>query len=230
MIKIITIIFSFLFIFEGCNAQKDNHLDEEVINFLKESKFNIEIYELAFCTKEVLYLIESDSSFKNMFQERINNSFENDISEELRNIHSIEYRFFKDRMVKDSNSNEFPKGFRYFINIQPNITQNIFVDFAVPFKAFIEFPEQVDDICLIMLLGDIECKYFQDIQQDKVALWKFNNWIEYGFEEFRYNPGTSHKVKGIINQRIINYILENKQCQDQTLVERSIKKIKDLTE
>jgi len=221
------VLFSFLFMFIGCSAQSQNHVDETVINLLEDSKFNLEIYELAFCTKEILYLIENDTTLYNLFQERINKSFRNTIKEELLYIHSLEYELLKDRIITNSNEEEFPQGVKGFKNIHPNTIQKVVSDFAVPFKAYIEFPEQVDDICLIMLLSDIDCKYFQDIQQDKIALWKFNNWIEYGFEEFRYYPGTLEKGKGIINKRIVNYIIQNNSCKEYPLVKKSTEMIKN---
>lgn len=230
MKKLILSLFIISFI-GGCKAQSENQVNVKIVDILKKDKFNMEVFELSFCIEELLYIVENDSSFFRMWADKIDNSFANTIKDEVLYIHSIEYNLFKMRLNEESDlKNKYPIAFKRIKNYEQNITPKYYENFSNPFKVYIEYPEQLDDICLIMLLSNIDCVFFEDIQNDKVAFWKFNNWIEYGFEEFRYYPGTLNKGKGIINNRIIEHVLESDKCQYNSLVKNSIIMIKKIKE
>ena len=144
-------------------------------------------------------------------------------------IHSLEYSLFEKRMGDNQTlKNDYPIAYKKVQNYKPPVKSREYSSFSEPFKVYIDYPEQIDNICLIMLVCRINCDFFDDIQNEKMALWKFNNWIEYGFEEFRYYPGTLNKGKGIINNRIIDYIMEMKYCQQHPLAQKSITMIKTI--
>lgn len=220
-----TILVSFLVLSQiiSCNAQQDRMINEELVDVLKKDKFNLEIYELSFCLDEILYLIENDSNYFKTWKERVNKSFDPKLKKEVLYIHSLEYDFFKLMILENSALiNFYPNAYKKIQEIKPTPIAITNSKFSEVFKAYIEFPEQVDDICMVMLVCKLNCATFNDVQNDKIALWKFTNWIDYGFEEFRYYPGTLNEWKGIINKRIINYILKSNNCVDHPLVSRSI--------
>lgn len=215
----------------SCNAQTERTVNKEVLDILMKDKFNLEIFELSFCINEILNIIENDSSYYKILNDRISKAFDNNKKEEILYIHTVEFEFFQ-QMIKSNASlkNKYPDGYWKIQQIKPTLLSKTYSNYSEVFKAYVEYPEQVDNICLIMLTCKIDCKFFDDVQNDKIAQWKYNNWLDYGYEEFRHYPGTLNAGKGNINNRIIDYILKTKNCQDNPLANKSIEMIKSITE
>jgi len=225
MKKLYLFIIVFLTI-TNCDAQSDSKVNEYIVKSLKENKFNFEIFELAFCLDEIFFLIENDSTSFDILIERINNAFNVPQKEEIKYIHSLEFDFFREQLIRKIDLKiKYPETYSRLEQTNPEIANNYSNNFAEIFKSYIEYPEQVDDICLIMLICNIDCKYYDNIQNDKIASWKYNNWIEYGFEEFRYYPGTLLEEKRVLNNRMFDYIVKTSNCRDILLVDRSISMI-----
>jgi hypothetical protein len=229
--KKIVFILAIISLVMRCNAQSELNVNNAVIETLKKDRFNFEIFELAFCLNEIFSIIENDSTYYNIWASRINQAFNNKQKEELLYVHSIEYKFLKYMMSENiSLKGVYPNLYIKLQQIKPVLTAKEFPNFSKVFNDYIEYPEQVDNICLILLICEINCQVFDDITNDKIALWKYNNWINYGFEEFRYYPGTLNNGKKAINNRIINYIMNNKHCQGSPLVNKSFIMIKSTVE
>jgi hypothetical protein len=213
-----TIFCILLFICNPLNA-----VEQELADHLKKNSFNLEIFELAFCLPEILSIIESEPETYEVLEKRINRSFSQETNENTRFIFSMEYKFLQ-KMLQENQllKKEFPIGFQKLSKLKPSLIDSPPASFSNIFNSYIEFPEQVDNICLILLTANEDCRAFQEIENNRDANWKFSNWLEYGFDEFRFFPGTLDKAKGILNDRIINYILENPVCHDQPLVKRSV--------
>jgi hypothetical protein len=193
---------------------------------LKKDNFNLSFYELSFCINEIYHILENDTAYCRVWENRINRLQ----TSNLNYLKKIEYGYF-DKMHKENPyKTNYPKAVSFidFSLVKINIEK--ITDFAEIFSDYIEYPEQVDDACLIMLVCDMDCNFFTKIQNDEIAFWEYSNWLEYGFEEFRYYPGLSTRANQIINDRIINYILNKKDCLDQELVQKSISMIKSVVE
>lgn len=204
------------------DMHRDNFVDESVVDILKKTDFNMELFELAFCINEIHYLVESDSVYYELLKKRFSR-FSSIIEEDaLKYMHILEYRLFKQQLDIVLLNKGCSVSLKDFQKIGEASSESIdTTDFSIHFKSYIEYPEQVDNACLITLLSDVSCDYFSQIQDDKIALWQFNNWLDYGFEEFRYYPGVLKDGLGVINNRIIDYILELEHCPNQKLVHKS---------
>jgi hypothetical protein len=203
-----------------CSAQK---YDVSVIDELKRCDFNREFYELAFAIPEIYYMLETDTSCQEKWGNRIR-LFQR-FKDKMGVLQKMEYTFFiqKQREFLNDNSKKIP------LVYDTDMTKTEVVEnFGKIFLDYIEYPDQVDAACLIILLCSKDCRLFTEIQNEKYALWNYNNWLEYGFEEFRYYPGMSKKGNQIINNRMIDYLLNNKHCFEQELVHKSIVMIKSV--
>ena len=79
--KKIVIVFNLISLLIGCNAQTENQMNKTVVDILKQNKLNLEIFELSFCLNEILYIIENDSNYYKIWEDRINESFHSKIKE-----------------------------------------------------------------------------------------------------------------------------------------------------
>ena len=216
------VLFIFYCIFNtACYAQEHN-LD--VVNRLKKDNFYLEFYELAFCINEIHFILENDTSYFNVWKNRI----ENFSKHELSYLKKIGCQFFSDMQNNNPDNQYYSRAVKFVQDNQLKIGIEKPVNFAQDFRRFIEYPEQVDDACLIMLICNIDCYYFIEIQNDEIALWRFNQWLEYGFEEFRYNYSLLDKSRRMITNRIIDYIVNKNDCEDKDLVRKSKKMIKSV--
>jgi hypothetical protein len=212
-----------------CISQTRKQIDVQIMEYLKKERFNIEITDLSFCIDEILFVIEKDTSYKNIFIKRINESFDKGLSNATIYVHKKVFESFMDTIKSLKYfKNNYPKAYEYIIHINPFIKEITFNSFTDVFKAYIEYPEQVDDICVFTLLYKSDNKTYEGIEKDKVALWRFNTWIEYGFEEFRYYPGILNKAKGKINERIIEAIIRKQGINSNQLVKKSLEMIKNV--
>jgi hypothetical protein len=223
------ILFSLLVLIGMVSFSKNsNESNLDIVKMLKSEKFNLEFYELSFCIEEVLNIIETDSSFCNIWDARIAEGFSKRLEDEIIYIHFKELEFLKYKLNSDENLKlKYPYAYEYVIkSIDINIDlKKGMHNFPEIFNTYIKYPEQIDDICIIMLICDFDCMVFKTIQNDKISNWKFNNWLEYGFEEFRYFPSTQNQASNILTNRITKYIIENPKCINKPLVIKSIEMI-----
>ncbi|GCC53323.1 hypothetical protein SanaruYs_35660 [Chryseotalea sanaruensis] len=205
--------------------------DSALMEYIKKEKFNLELYELSFCTEEVLKIIESDSTYQNDFIKRINRAFDKRLSESQRYFHTFEYVFFLNQISTIKNYKIiYPKSLLIIENLQPLKRDYTFKNYSFPFQNYIEYPEQVDDACIISLITDLPSTVWSDIERDKLALYRFNAWLEFGFEEFRYYPGTKSKVKSTLNKRIVDYISSKHKNSSMPLIVKALKSINHTVE
>jgi hypothetical protein len=214
-----------LFIDSSINSAQINKLDidQQVVSYLKKNSLRVELFELSFCVKELVYILDQDTSYYKKWDELINILFDKRHKSEELFVRIKEITFLRNRMLNDSSLvSLYPKAYQYLLSKIPTQNININKKFNEIFKICIDVPEKVDYMCLVSLICDFNESIFIDINNDKIALWKYNNWLEYGFAEFRYYPGILNKSKGIINQRIINYISEKYKESKNPLIIKTL--------
>lgn len=196
----------------GCS--QNSTADNSIIEYLKKNNFNLEIYELAFCVEEILYILDEDTSYIRKLEEKIGSSFTKRNNSSQKYFHFKELQLLKNKFrLKDADLGDI-------IFLESTQYNNPYESYAELVNNYTEYPEQIDDIFLIFLVCNFEEKAWNDIMNNKIAYWKFNNWIDYGFIEFRYYMGTKNAAKGILNERIIEYIQKNET--NHKLVKRSL--------
>ena len=199
--------------------------NKQLVVMLKNNNFNLEIYELTFCLNEILYILENDSTYENVFSKRINEAFENRLNESTHFFNAMEYNYFKKVLMQQNvYANIFPKGYRFLCNLNPPVKKSN-ISYLEAFKNYIKYPEQVDDVCLMTLIYKNKPEIYDSINEDNIAKWRINSWIEYGFEEFRYYPGILNKTKKILNDRIIDFITLEQQSNPHLLVKKILEMI-----
>ena len=226
MWRLTGILFLFCYIFQMASFAQE--YDFDVINILKRDNFNRSFYELSFCINEIHFILENDSNYFDVWKKRVQQiqTHENELSY----MKIIEYLFFNEMQKNNPDNKYFPRATKFVQESQIKLNVDKPSNFARVFIDYIEYPEQVDDACLIMLICNPDCDYFTEIQNNEVSLWLFNNWLQYGFEEFRYFPALSNRGKMVITNRIIDYIFDKKDCIDKELVQKSKEMIKSVTE
>ena len=201
-------------------------VDRGIAELLVEEKLNFQFFELAMVLPELANVIESDTS--DLLSKRVQHSFDSSLSIETRYVNSLDFCFLFSKFKSDSSiSDTFPKAFELISSLREKVvieTQPI-QNFASIYKEYIEYPEQMDDITIITLLTANDCKFFEEIQADQIAMYNFNNWLEYGFDEFRYYPDFENPVRLEINNRLTAYLSKNVKCTDNVLVQESLKMI-----
>jgi hypothetical protein len=199
--------------------------DSTLASYVAKENFNLQIYELAFCVEEVVAIIENDSLARKTFEERINRAFDSRYNNAQIYIHKLELNFFSQQSKKIISLNSYPNSSLLFDKMVENNKSNNYEKFASQFPEYIESPEQVDDACLIALISDLPNTAWRGIESDKLAMYSFNNWINFGFEEFRFYPGTKSKPKEILNKRIVDYVLQKHAKSSEPLVIRAVRMI-----
>lgn len=211
--------------FNLTSFSQNQKIEQSIVDLIKENNFNLEIYELSVCINELFYIIETDSSKFLDFEIKMEKSFDKSLSLATKNIHSIEFKNFKKQIINnDSLQIKFPHAYMKISNYQIKYIPNK-LDYLNSFKNYIDYPEQVDDICIITLLYNSNSSTLDSILNDKIAFWRFSNWIDYGFEEFRYYPNLSNKGKEIITNRLILYIKKINKNNNHYLVQKSLESI-----
>lgn len=209
-------------------SKPDDELNLEVVEMLKFQKFNLEFYELSFCIDEILNIVENDSSYCEVWDARISSGFVRTLEDEIIYVHLKELDFFETNLLSDKTyKTKYPFAFKYILNsLEINIDVKKGVsNFHKILNVYVKYPEQIDDICLISLICNFDCMVFNDIQNDDISNWKFNNWLKYGFDEFRYFPSTQDSANIILTNRISNHIVKSSKCKTEPLVIKSIKMI-----
>ena len=230
--KQIAILSLKLIILFGCSCQTYAQqyrldIDDEIVKMMQKTKLNLPLFELAFVLPEFSYTIENDTT--GLFDRRIKNSFSAKLSPEVRYIHSLELRFLLSRFKEDSliKKEEFPKAMEKLLSIDSLVQVRPNKDFSKIYREYIQYPEQVDNVTIITLLAAENCSYYESISSDKLAMYNFNNWLQHGFNEFRYYPDSKDPIKKRINDRIVSWIIQNKKCTDNPLIIRAKEMMKE---
>lgn len=212
-------------------SKPDDELNLEVVEMLKLQKFNLEYYELSFCIEEILYVVENDSSYSEIWDARISSGFVKTLEDEIIYVHLKELSFFEANLLADKTfKTKYPSAFNYILNsldINMDVKKGV-SNFSEIFNVYVKYPEQVDDICLISLICNFDCTIFSDIRNDDISNWKYNNWLKYGFDEFRYFPSIQDSAHNVLTNRVSNFIIKNSSCKTDTLVIKSIKMIQTI--
>ena len=205
--------------------------DSTVAAYIKKEQFNLELYELSFCAKEVVGIIETDSVYQKAFEKRINRAFDKKLNAAQIYFHTLEYDFLRKQVLALENVKQlYPQSISLIEKMVPSGKTFTFTNFSAPFQDYIEYPEQTDDACIITLISHLPRKVWNEIQSDELALYRFNTWLEFGFEEFRYYPGIKSAVKSKINSRIVIFINEKNKGNTEPLVIKSLKTINSVVE
>jgi hypothetical protein len=215
------IILSLLFVVFGCQTKAQRTqpptIDKQVVEMLKANKLNLQLFELAFVLPELTYLIEKDTT--GLFDKRISNAFASNLSIDVKYIHSLSLDFLVSKIKEDDSLiKAFPDATEKIIRKESYIIRKPEKSFSEIYKSYIKYPEQVDDATLIILLTANDCQIYESIASDEVALYNFNNWIEYGFDEFRYYPDSENPISKRINDKLANWVIEKANCSDNVLV------------
>jgi hypothetical protein len=200
--------------------------DVSLADYLKQEKFNVELYELAFCLPEIFTIIEDDSTHRSRFKKRLQRAFNSKLSTSQLYFHQLELRIMLENVDKLNDVDEkYQKSLAVIREFYSDSHANKAEFSSSIFRNFIEYPEQVDDACLILLLSNTKDIQWSALEQDKGAMIRFANWINYGFEEFRYYPSTLRSNKLIITNRIIADVCARNRESKNPLVIRSLRMI-----
>lgn len=205
--------------------------DSLIVEHLKKEKFNLELYELAFCSRELLQILEEDSMARNEFMKRIERAFDERLSQSQLYFHQLEYDLLSGQISEDKDVKlSYPKALSLIQKLAPEKLSYDYKGFATHFQNYIEYPEQTDDACIIALVTNLPKTIWKEIESDKLALYRFNTWLEFGFEEFRYYPGLKSTIKSTINDRIISFIKEKYSVAHHPLIAKSLDMINSMEE
>jgi hypothetical protein len=210
----------------SCVAQPA--VNDEIVSYLKKKKFQLELFELAMCKEEMLAILEKDTLFREIWKERAALIFDKRLSEAYLFFHTHEARLFSSLLDSSTDlKKKYPLAFELVkTSIKTKNTLKVPTDYSNLFLDYVEYPEDVDPACLVALMC-FEDKAFSDINSNKVSLSRFNEWLNYGFEEFRHYSGSKSKAKNEINNRLVDFIIEkHKSSRDSLLIDKSIKLLK----
>ncbi|WP_138765875.1 hypothetical protein [Pedobacter xixiisoli] len=123
----------------------------------------------------------------------------------------------------------YPAAYQFIISLKKNMPslKTSFKDYVELFLKRIEYPEDVDDACISYLILYKEEKPFDDILKNKSALYRFNQWLRYGFKEFR-GYSLENTPQNEISNRIIQRIRENHANPKNELLKRTLKMFDEL--
>lgn len=200
--------------------------DFALVDYLKQEKFNVELYELAFCLPEIFSIIEDDSAYRSRFKKRLQRALNTKLSTSQLYFHQLELRIMLENIdkLKDIDK-KYQKSFAVIREFYSDSLSNKAEFSSSIFRNFIEYPEQVDDACLILLLSNTKHSQWSALEQDKGAMIRFDNWVKYGFEEFRYYPSTLRSTKLIITNRIVADVRTRNRGSENPLVIKSLRMI-----
>ncbi|MEQ8880634.1 MAG: hypothetical protein RLQ12_13420 [Cyclobacteriaceae bacterium] len=209
----------FLTFHTNCQVPMDS-MDNGIIKMLEKNDLNIQLFELAFALPELAYIIENDTT--DLFEKRIQNAFRENLPHDTKYIHSLSLKFLISRFrLNQEIALSFPLAFQKVIMKDSILINQPNKEFHEIYKSYIKYPEQVDAITIITLLEVENCEIYNSIENDELALYYFNSWLEYGFDEFRYYPDSENPSKKLINDRIVNWVTEHSNCPENNLVHKA---------
>ncbi len=208
-------------------AQKK--ISEDIKYYLKKNKFQLCLYELSFCTKEIMPMLENDTLSRKYLKKSLSQSFDSRLDKVELFINYKQSQVLFDSLAILKYQKIYPKAYTFVMNLKktiPIINEN-FGDYVQPFVKSIKYPDQVDPICNFYLVYYNEEKPFDEILKNNEALYYFNQWLKYGFIEFRgYSQKTTPQNE--ISDRIMLRIKINHQNQKNELLKSTLTIIKKL--
>lgn len=199
--------------------------DRDIIDLLKHEKFKLELFELSMCAEEVLTILQEDTTYHHHWKKRMERIYDNQLTEYDRYVHSKELALFMKQC--QSLKSQYRLGYDYLEKNIPVFRGKTYTDLSIPFYNYIRYPEDIDPASLIVLMCFPE-KAFDDITKNKKALSRFNDWIEYGYDEFREGMAKNNIGRKKVNNRIIDFIVNKHSESSQELVVSSITMLKKM--
>ena len=227
MKSIISLSLIFLLSIISCMAQKNN--TKGVKYYLKDNKFQFSLCELSFCTEEIMPMLETDTISRNYFKINLQQSFDSRLDKYNFYFNYKQAQILFDSLMILKYQKLYPKAYQFVIGLKKNMPslKTTFKEYVEPFLKRIEYPEDVDDACISYLIFYKEEKPFDDILKNKDATYCFNQWLKYGFKEFRgYSLENTPQNK--ISNRIIQRIRENHANPKNELLKRTLKMFDEL--
>lgn len=205
----------------SCSANPDS----DIIAHLKREKFQLELFELSMCVEEIFQVLREDSTYHRFWIKRMERVYDKRLTEYERYLHSIELNFFLNQCEQIGNKYKSEHSFlkKYIPQYQTKNLPNV----AESFYNFIQYPEDIDPACLIILICFPESA-LNDIARDAKYLKQFNNWIEYGYDEFRDGFSQRNPAKRKINNRLIDFIIDKYSNSSHSLAQESISMLKGM--
>jgi hypothetical protein len=182
-------------------AQAEGKADSNIVEYLKKSKFQKPLYELAFCLGEVRFILQTDSVYSKMWKQNIEDRFKY----EKNLLQKMEFDFFMTKAIRFDTIFQMQANHHLIYNIKKDA-------YAAAFRNYIEYPDQLDDAWHITFLCINDCDVFEIMMRDDIVRNHYGNWIEYGYIEFR---DSDNPAKNKINTRILQYLREKQKCQNK---------------
>jgi hypothetical protein len=205
----------------ACSARPDG----DIIDLLKREKFQFEIFELSMCAEEILSILQSDTAYHKMWEKRIQRANDSRLSEYDRYMHSAEYSFFLQQC--HAFDSQYKRAVTFVKQSSSSFQMKTYADLSLPFNNYVHYPEDIDPASLIVLICLPE-KALDDISKNKTSRVRFNNWIEYGYKEFRYGFTKNNVAKKKINDRMIDFIITKHSKSTHHLALASITMLKKI--
>lgn len=199
--------------------------DRDIIDLLKREKFQFELFELSMCSEEILNILQEDTTYHRHWKKRMERVNDKRLSEYDRYIHSVELIFFIEQC--QSLKSQFKSGYSFIEKSTPAFQAKDYTDLSIPFYHYIHYPEDIDPASLIVLVCFPE-KALSDITKNKKSYSRFNDWIEYGYDEFRDGMAENNIGKKKINNRLIDFIVNKHSDSTQPLAVNSIAMLKKM--
>jgi hypothetical protein len=199
--------------------------DRDIIDLLKHEKFQFELFELSMCTEEILTILQKDTTYYRHWKKRMERVNDRRLSDYDRYVHSVELNFFIKQCQRLKP--HYESGYSFIEKSIPTLNAKEYTDLSIPFYNYIHYPEDIDPASLIVLVCFPE-KALDDITKDKKSFSRFNDWIEYGYDEFRDGMARNNVAKEKINNRLIDFIVDRHSKSSQSLAVNSIAMLKKM--
>lgn len=197
--------------------------DRDIIDLLKHEKFQLELFELSMCTEEILTILQEDTTYHRHWKKRMGRVNDKRLSDYDRYFHSVELSFFLKQC--QGLKSQYKSGYSLIEKSTPTFQTKDYADLAIPFYNYIHYPEDIDPACLVVLVCFSE-KALNHIAKDKKSFSRFNDWFEYGYDEFRDGMARNNIGKKKINNRLIDFIENKYSKSSQPLAVSSIAMLK----
>ncbi|WKK76867.2 hypothetical protein QYS49_06300 [Marivirga salinae] len=205
-------------------------MSNDVLKYIKNNLNSVEIFELSFAKQELLYYLENDTSGIKKFQKKLENRFDSRIANSIKYMNYRQFKDLKVRILKEEDfSKKFPHSYEYFKNLEiPEFPKPKVENYAIFIKQNLTFPEDIDYLFLYTYLYENDKENWNEIYRNSVVKYNYDNWLEYGYSEFRDSP--NNLGKQIINKRIIKQIITENKNANNELVKKGLNMLSEYLE